>query len=600
MNRLSKLLVIALVVLEPPSPLTSGPTEKDRTAKPRLKRMEIVGNHSFKAGQIQEWLGLRKNDPVSYQILQDRSLKLLNVLNARGFLFARIDSLNLVYNADTTKAEATVHLDEGGRPVVAKLAVTGLSASDSTLLDNMRTRVAKPFLTELLEADIEMLIGFYEAHGHPYVRAAIRSFDVIATEEQEWGVDILIDVERGPKVEVAEIALHGNEQTRDYVILRELPVALGDLYDERKVSRIQPQMMKLGYFEWVNPPKLEWLENGKVRLVIEMAEGNHNRFDGVLGYNPPAAGSDGFVTGLVDIRFGNLFGTGRLVDAHWQQRTADTQSLRFGYTEPWLAGLPLDLTFAFEQLIQDTSYVQRELNLGLSFLFSDNLSLFSRFGRGQISPDSLGALLFQIEPSTAVSVALGLSLNTTDSPLNPRHGLKYETSFEWRRKNIEPNENATAGTESGSFNQRRLTVDFESYFSLWRWQVLAVALHGREITTDEATVQLTDQYRFGGTRTLRGYREEQFRGSRVAWTNLEYRYLIGPRSRFFLFTDLGYFFREDRLPGGSVSKIDAFKVGYGFGLRLDTRLGFFGIDYGLGEGDGFSNGKVHIGLINEF
>ena len=46
--------------------------------------------------------------------------------------------------------------------------------------------------------------------------------------------------------------------------------------------------------------------------------------------------------------------------------------------------------------------------------------------------------------------------------------------------------------------------------------------------------------------------------------------------------------------------IQDWKVGYGIGLRLETRLGLFGIDYGLGEGDRLSNGKVHIRLINEF
>ena len=46
--------------------------------------------------------------------------------------------------------------------------------------------------------------------------------------------------------------------------------------------------------------------------------------------------------------------------------------------------------------------------------------------------------------------------------------------------------------------------------------------------------------------------------------------------------------------------IEGYKLGYGLGLRLETGLGIMGIDYGLGQGDGIFNGKVHVGLINEF
>ena len=576
-------------------------TKADRPIATKLRRLTISGNHAFNSTEIKAWFGLSKHDAISREELLQRGRHVLAQLNARGYPFARIDSVAFTYNSDSTEANVAVQMREGNRPKVAKFDIAGLQEDGPAIADDLRTKPSKPFDENDFEQDMAMLLRAYEENGYPYCEVRIKRFEVVAATATELGYDIAIDVQPGPRTEIGEIQFAGNEETRDYVILRELPVAVGDLYQQSKIDKIRPQMMKLGFFKWVNPPRLEWRDDGKARLIIEMAEGNNNRFDGVLGYNPATPTSPGFVTGLLDLRFGNLFGTGRLVDAHWQQRTAKTQNLRFGYTEPWLAGLPLNLNFSFEQLIQDTSYVQRDIKLGLSFLFNDNLALLSHVGTSETSPDSLGALRFGLPPSTSVNVGLGLSFDTTDQLLNPRRGVRYETSIEWRRKKIRSSSEVTAETiDTGSFNQRRLSIDFENYVSLFRWQVLAVALHGREVTTNEEIVQLTDQYRFGGTRSLRGYREEQFRGSRIAWSNIEYRYLVGPRSRFFLFTDLGYFFREDRLPDNSLSKIDDFKIGYGFGLRLDTRLGFFGIDYGLGEGDGFSNGKVHIGLTNEF
>jgi len=112
-------------------------------------------------------------------------------------------------------------------------------------------------------------------------------------------------------------------------------------------------------------------------------------------------------------------------------------------------------------------------------------------------------------------------------------------------------------------------------------------------------IEVGDLYRFGGTNSLRGYRENEFLGSRVAWTNTEYRFLLSRHSFFFGLFDTGYFF----LPGdGSkgLSSIEHLKYGYGVGIRLETSLGNIGVSVALGEGDSFSQAKLHIGLINNF
>ncbi len=394
--------------------------------------------------------------------------------------------------------------------------------------------------------------------------------------------------------------IRGNTQTRDFVILRELPLAAGELYDQRKVEKIAPRLTKLGYFKWINPPRLQWQKNETGKLIIELAEGSYNRFDGVIGYNPGTQESKGFVTGLIDVSFGNLFGTGRQVDAHWERRTEKTQQLRLHYLEPWVAGLPLNAGLGFEQVIQDTSYVERALALDLRLRVNESLGLFSRVATRSVTPDSLAALRFGIPPSNSVSLALGVAFDSRDNVVNPRSGVNYRASFEWSRKKVSVRDSLTAvSSESESFNQKRISVDLETYLPVLRWQVFAVGVHGREIRTDEEVVSVTDQYRFGGTRTLRGYREEQFRGSKIAWANIEYRYLVNDLSRLFLFLDLGYFFREDLVQQVPVA-VEAAKIGYGFGMRVDTRLGLLGVDYGLGEGDSFSRGKIHISLRNAF
>ncbi|MFQ5649909.1 MAG: outer membrane protein assembly factor [bacterium] len=567
--------------------------------KARLKAIKIFGSQQFSEHDIKSWLSLRKASPFSESLMRERSVRVLERLQEAGYYFARIDSVLVQYSSDSSLVELSFFLDEGGQTRISELSVAGLDSAHLNLLAELHSRSGKIFSPAKLEEDVELILHYFEARGHPYCQVRIERLQIAGPGDGE-GLEIELAVDPGPVVTVGEIVIAGNEQTRDGVILRELAVKPGELYDQRKIAQIRSKLLKLGFFKWVNPPRIELVDDRTARLIIELADGSHNRFDGVVGYNPATPTSDGFVTGLLDVSFGNLFGTGRRADAHWQRRTQKTQEFRFGYTEPRVAGLPLNAGFSFEQLIQDTSYVQRQIGLDMQLVFNDKLSLFSSISTRSIAPDSVGALRFNIPSSSSLNLAVGLSFDTTTDPLNPRGGVKYQTGFEWSRKQVDSVATAAGQPDaSQAFSQKRLSIDFENYFSLFHWQVVAIGLHGREVTSDEAVIDITDQYRLGGTRTLRGYREQQFRGSRIAWSNFEYRYILGPKSRFFAFFDLGYFFREERVAGGKIS-LDGVNVGYGFGLRLDTRLGFFGIDYGLGDGDSFSDGKVHIGLTNEF
>ena len=103
----------------------------------------------------------------------------------------------------------------------------------------------------------------------------------------------------------------------------------------------------------------------------------------------------------------------------------------------------------------------------------------------------------------------------------------------------------------------------------------------------------SDLFRVGGATTLRGYRENQFRGASVGWLNIEYRFITGKISRLFLFSDVGFI--SDRQQQGDISRYS-----YGAGIRASTAIGQIGIDFGIGEGDSFTNGKIHLSLNGAF
>jgi outer membrane protein insertion porin family len=111
-----------------------------------------------------------------------------------------------------------------------------------------------------------------------------------------------------------------------------------------------------------------------------------------------------------------------------------------------------------------------------------------------------------------------------------------------------------------------------------------------EAVFSTGTIPLAELFPLGGATTLRGYREGQFRGERLAFTNLEYRF--GEGGWLFLFDDLGAFYRRD---GGW-----AVKNGTGFGLRSQSPLGVVVLSFGVGERLSLEGTRIHISLVEKF
>jgi outer membrane protein insertion porin family len=75
--------------------------------------------------------------------------------------------------------------------------------------------------------------------------------------------------------------------------------------------------------------------------------------------------------------------------------------------------------------------------------------------------------------------------------------------------------------------------------------------------------------------------------------------LLSRRSFAFLFFDSGYFLRnEDEIR--NIPESSSFKIGYGFGLNIETGLGVLSVSFALAKGDSFGEGKIHFGIVNEF
>jgi len=558
-----------------------------------LRKIRFPGVRAFSTAELSHFLGLSKGD--SLKNLPEHLRALEDSLIAADYLFARVDSVQI----DTLRRKRlmlSVYVNLGTLSHVRQIRWQGDSLFVSPYVArSARIQAGAVFRWAALHSDIAEILSDMGNHGFPFTRLTI--LGIAPYMGEEYVVDVTLRIQKGPQANVNFLEFSGNKLTKSDLLERETRLQPGVLYSEIRAARARRYLQRLPYIAAAQNPEIVFNPQGQTGLAFAITEAPSTRIDMVAGYLPGVEeGEKGVLTGLVDLSFLNLFGTGRRALVHWDRPNRSIQTIQLEYEEPWVAKMPLSLAIGFGQRIEDTLYVDRNVHLRATVTLTEALQVWGQGQFKEVIPDSITREVLGLPATRTRGLEAGFIWDTRDWPLNPRSGAMFSTfgGVGWRR--------VSAAQVYGGESQRRQNsagVDAEVALEvLPRW-VFDVAFHGKALESNEPEILLPDLYRLGGARSLRGYREEQFYGSRIGWMNLELRYLLGGASRVFGFVDGGAYFREQWIEEILIAQQD-YKIGVGIGIRVETRLGIWGFDYALGEGDALLSGKVHISLRSEF
>lgn len=519
-------------------------------------------------------------------------------LKEQGYYHSKIDSISIV-PVDTTASEINVYIQEDLPSYIKNIFFEGLdSTSENKLFENYEFLKGNLLSERELASSFETILDHFENAGYPFVKVLISSIKFeFDSSGSIYNADLYLKVERSTESIIEKIEVAGNDDTKDFVILREINVKTGERYSYKKIREIPAKLNRLRFFDPVQEPLYYFNSKNEGILKITVKEKSTNNFDGVVGYVPGTNDDAGYVTGLVNVSMRNLFGTGRAAAVKWQKIDRYSQELELRYLEPYLFGFPFNIQAEFYQKQQDTTYVQRKVNGSIEYMASEEISFAFIFGMESVIPTLNENPIFTVYNSSLLTTGVNVKIDTRDDPYAPTRGLLFINSYSYSRKNIKgPDEFITPDLETKTSIQR-ITLDFSFFYELFRRQIIAIGFHGKEL--QGTLLEVSDLYRLGGTNSLRGYRENQFVGSRIFWSNTEYRLLLTQRTYAFLFFDTGYYLRKAN-EYLKIQESSAFKIGYGLGLSLETGLGILAVSYALAKGESFSEGKIHFGLINDF
>jgi hemolysin activation/secretion protein len=207
------------------------------------------------------------------------------------------------------------------------------------------------------------------------------------------------------------------------------------------------------------------------------------------------------------------------------------------------------------------------------------------------------------------NLGVDYELFTTNYRRNPRKGWELFAGLTAGTRTIRRN-NGILDIKDPTFNYSSLydTVDLNSYQFKLKGRVAKFFPLGRQSTLQALVsggwVQSPSLYRnelfqLGGYNLLRGFDEESIYASRYLVNTVEYRYLVGMNSYFFVFGDLGFTTNKSST-GNSSNQF----LGGGLGMAFETTAGFFNLSLAAGKRDdtkfSLRQTKIHLGYVNYF
>ncbi len=354
----------------------------DEGPKSGILSVNFLGNKAFSDDDLRDvvvteesrWYKFFKSQNANYDPdrLEYDKEQLRKHYRNRGFYDFRVSSAVAELAPDKNGFVVTYTIDEGPKYKFGKVAVeTELKKLDKGVLESLvPIRSGQIYQDEQIEQATDALTFAAGAAGFAFVDVRPRY-----TPNREKGlVDLIFQVNEGPRVYVDRIDVVGNSQTLDYVIRREMNVVEGDAYNRALVDRSKRQIRALGYFKEVEITEVPGSAPDRTTLQVKVEE----QPTGELSFSAGYSSVDQLVLDL-GITQRNFRGRGQDVRARISVGSL-RQQLDFSFTEPRFLGRDvaagLDVYGYRYDLSQFSAY--KTTTLGFTLRAGFPLSLDSR------------------------------------------------------------------------------------------------------------------------------------------------------------------------------------------------------------------------------
>ncbi len=556
-----------------------------------IRRISFIGNRKFSDGSLRDEIQTRESawwrfftsddtyDPD--RLTFDREL-LRKFYLGEGYADFRVVSAVAELTSNREDFYITFTVEEGERYRFGSIDV------DSRLRD-LDGPALMPLVTvfeddwydaDEVENTIQELTDTVGSLGYAFVDIRPR----LKRDRAAHRVDVVFQIDEGPKVYVRRIDIVGNVRTLDKVIRREFRLVEGDAFNAAKIRRSRQAIRNLGFFQSIEVGTTQGEEPDQSILTVEVEE----QSTGELSFGAGVSTIDG-ILGEISIQERNLLGRGQDLRLAFTL-SSRRQEIDLSFTEPYFLDRNISAGFdAFRKTLdlqRESSFDQDSIgfNLRTSYRVTDNLrhSLNYALRRDEISDVNVNAsrLIREQEGSATTSlVGQTFEYDARDNRIDPSEGFVLRFRQE------------LAGV-GGDVRYIRHTSRYGKYWPIREDWVASLLVRQGHILGLGQDVRINDRFFLGGN-SLRGFRPAGV-GPRDVTTNdslggnlfysgtIELSIPLNLTDAFDirgkLFSDAGSLATIDD-DGSEIADVGSLRASVGVGLAYKSPLGPIRIDF---------------------
>ncbi len=501
-----------------------------------ISEVNIAGLNELDQSDIEDYMALQPRSIISWitgtGVLEEEYLERdTNAIAAyglnEGFVDIQVAAPEVDYTPDGIII--TFNVSEGRRYKVSDVKFGGELIEDEDKLlaivemDDHQADTGY-FSLSVMQEDATRLKEFYGDQGYAFADVDPK---VLKAENGDATVSIGYFVNKKQKVYIRRVDLEGNSKTRDNVLLREMRLADGDMYEGAKLRRSTERLNRLGYFESVDVDLVPTGSPEEVDLKVKVKEANTGAIMAGIGY------STYYDVGVsASIQERNLFGRG-----YWLQVQGFTSWRRtsgiISFTNPrvydtdLLIGNDLYYTYDYwDDFTKDT--------FGDTIRFSYPIGEYTSVGMGyrlerynltDVDVDAAPSIRDYKGINWTSAISARITRDTTDSRTHPTKGTITRLWTEYG-----------GGGLGGTDNFVKAMFDWQGFYSLDKKSNHVFHIRGRVGGVFENTdnlVPVFERFYIGGIDTIRGFdythisprdqtHGDRIGGDRMGVLNVEY------------------------------------------------------------------------------
>ena len=548
----------------------------DEGGKVRINTIRFEGNENFKDKKLRKALETSEHGWLSWltgsgkfdeTLFKEDLILIRNFYRDHGYLDVVVEEelVELDFTSED-EIDITITVDEGRRYSVGEFSVKGATIyTNDELLSFLKMEPGETFSPLQIDEEAATIRDFYYSNG--YLETNVRAERVPNMESGR--IDVVFQVRESEKFYLESIKVEGNTKTKTKVIIRELALRPGDVFDRNRMDVSKRRLDNTSYFNDVRLNPEDTKIPGRKDLGITVSEGRTGNFTFGAGF-----GSIESVVVYLEVTQGNfdLFnwrsgfqGDGQKFRFRASAGTSSNQVL-IAFEEPWL--FEQRLAFGLELYRTESDYNSadyNELRTGFELYLRRRLfelvearlsyrlewvDIFDVDGSGALfDPNVSGsgdgiADVFQLAEGKELVSKVGLTLLRDN-----RKTLIF--TREGNRTSIN-NEYAGLGGDVNYWKAEANTAHFFPTFDTMEQSLSIVARIG-SITPlgNNDDVPFYDRFYLGGPETLRGfdYRDigprdpddddESVGGNSYSFVSFEYMFRVAEPLGLVVFYDWG-------------------------------------------------------------